>query len=123
MRLARRASLVVAFYVLILAASAWAGGWYLMLPPLTQDSNDKALPAPWRPVSEWELHQTFDTAAACEEGRDRLIRALGRMYSSGLSPQEVHPNPRQAFAARCIATDDPRLKDTVDPSGPKGGGR
>ncbi len=51
-----------------------AVGWYLLLPPMTNDPNDRMR---WgeihtdKPLSQWEHEGSFDTAERCDAERLR----------------------------------------------------
>jgi hypothetical protein len=75
-------------------------GWYLVLPPVAATEKkwkDYAVDAP---LSRWQIYKSFDSAAQCEQERDKLrtnnIRA-------------DNPVVQSSMFARCISTDDPRL--------------
>ena len=104
------------------AAALALVGWYLMVPPSmsemdwtcgdslsahayhklfgTADEKECAkfaeIEAPNAPISKWHEASPFETLSACEEGQKRLIDA------AKLSSPE--------HGAKCIASDDPRLK-------------
>ena len=73
-------------------------GWYLMTAPAFY-KPDFLTPPP--PLSRWFINQSFDTAEECEKIR---LRNLEKKFGdqSGL----------QALAWACVASDDPRLKQT-----------
>jgi hypothetical protein len=48
------------------------------------------------PLSEWHEASPFESLNACEEGQKRLLDAA--------------PPGSPDYGAKCIATDDPRLK-------------
>jgi len=66
--------------------------WYLMIPPLNEHSYR---PQPDLPLSEWWQHQSFDSAQECESACN----------------SDSLPDRMRANNAKCIATDDPRLKE------------
>ena len=77
---------------LLLTSSALAGkGWYLLYPLQPGTQQD---------LRSWEQYGAYDTAAECEQERAywwKNIKKDDRLYVS-------------ATLARCIASDDPRLK-------------
>jgi hypothetical protein len=90
------------------AAALAVVGWCLMVPPFTRHGvNIKA------PMFEWEQVASFETASECAE-----YAAGMEKYAAGRAKQSKDPRYRdmlryaaQAFSdARCVATDDPRLK-------------
>ncbi len=82
--------------------------WYLLEPPFTKLPNgtfDANLDAP---LGLWFQFASFDTAAQCE-----AVRA-GRV-AAGKQAATNHGDPVVAAIApyaECVATDDPRLKET-----------
>jgi hypothetical protein len=75
MRLARKASLLVALSLLISAATAHAEGWYLLAPPWRtaikpgEDEFDTQAP-----LTKWPQIGAYDTARACENYRLATIQ-------------------------------------------------
>jgi len=106
--------LAVAFLLIApasaLAACAWAGGWYLLTPPVEIDRGARRA---WfddgAPLSEWEHEGSYDSAKDCEAVTlKKRVKIRGQWVA--VASGERH--------SRCIAADVPRL--TVDPRGPKG---
>ena len=106
------------------AAALALVGWYLMLPPHGSSGGVTALGV-WTdaPMSKWEIDQSFDTADECEQERARIgLKALDLLKSApkgyaSLPLQYEGPRWNWAWAAErvashCIASDDPRLKET-----------
>jgi len=108
------------------AAALALVGWYLMVPPLfKQGINSNA------PLSDWDQKGAFDTADKCEEARSRLSdcgevlndarpgNAID-LCGAGFKPRSAYKDKSQAdivgqlafqyMEARCVSTDDPRLK-------------
>jgi hypothetical protein len=88
------------------AAALALVGWYLMVP---MPGNDPIPNAEVRSFAKWIHVHSFDSADTCEAGKIRLIR-------SGLKPFELGSYPEQEvkkvlLIGRCIASDDPRLKE------------
>jgi len=81
------------------AAALALVGWYLMIPPTNPRAvdgvNDDA------PVTQWKLFDSYDSAMECKTAAERLV-ASGNY--TGLVEEQFK-------RARCIATDDPRLKE------------
>lgn len=109
------------------AAALAVVGWYLMTPPAYKQGVN-----PSAPLYEWENRQAFDTADACEKGRDALV-LCGEVLNGAKQGSVIdacgflgQPRPLkdknqdaivgqialQNMEARCVATDDPRLKET-----------
>ena len=103
-RLARRASLLVAFYLLTSAATAYAEcawvTWAHTLPGFTSTEDIR---------EKWEPLGAIETRADCEAARARLER----FHRWEKETMRTPTTPRQFIC----------LPDTVDPRGPKGGGR
>ena len=81
------------------AAALALVGWYLMLPPPNPRAfggvDDDA------PIVQWKLFDSYDSAMECKMAAERMV-------ASGDSTGVVEAQLKQA---RCIATDDPRLKE------------
>ena len=74
-------------------------GWYLMVPPREEGSSKLSLGVP---ISNWVHLDSFDSASEC---RQTAYRAQ----------EQFKQDPERAvqYAAwMCIATDDPRLKES-----------
>jgi hypothetical protein len=92
-------------------------GWYLMLPPVNDD-NKVIVDAPlWK----WNQSAGFDSASECERilhaavntpmtpaEYQRVLTATRKAHRIPLSRSEMDI---RAAAARCVSTDDPRLKE------------
>jgi hypothetical protein len=82
-------------------------GWYLMVPPLVPQLSEGEPYLgflPLAPLSQWTILDSFDSAEECIDAhvkllRDRVIKNVN---------DEIRLE--QAYSARCIATDNPRLK-------------
>jgi hypothetical protein len=90
-------------------------GWYLMIPPLPQDSSLLADPTP--PLSVWYLEQSFDTAKECESARKTEIHEAELQMHALAHAHAIEANMGHAqfylqhTFSQCIATDDPRLNE------------
>jgi hypothetical protein len=86
------------------AAALALAGWYLMVPP---DLADLA------PISAWRHFGSYDSARKCDSARSQLgIDAVKDENASGCKTEQSE-HCFLDFAkenARCVATDDPRLK-------------
>jgi hypothetical protein len=113
------------------AAALALVGWYLMVPPRAQDGS----PNIRAPLPKWnQASNGFDTASECSMARNqealRVVRnldavkqeieALPNTENQPLSKVAPKTYDRYANAlnaadaltdSRCVATDDPRLKD------------
>jgi hypothetical protein len=77
-------------------------GWYLLIPAVDKTSRVRAD----LPLDYWVHLDSFDTAAECRE------QALQNQVR--IERQTGNPESRVAayVAWRCIASDDPRLKES-----------
>jgi hypothetical protein len=99
----------VVFTLALAGSPAWAGGWYLMLPPVAHDERGRPYFDEGAPLGEWQHMGAYDSAAQCEE-----VKLSQRVGVKGKWVNVPNANGYK----RCIATDDPRL--TVDPRRPRG---
>jgi hypothetical protein len=131
-------------FVLLLVTPAQApGGWYLMRPP--EDPKPSAGRSTV-PLRDWDTSQSFDSASECERSRalvlqlaDQDLRGRRQQLIETKKQREVlASDPRlldfiqglvrnaevgreQAAAARCVASDDPRLTSPAAGSGSQRG--
>ena len=93
------------------AAALALVGWYLMVPPtsskLTPDGGH--YPNPSAPISEWNLHSSYDSAKECEKAADEMRDKFSPLLRKGKSDFESGGEWMQSI--HCIASDDPRLKE------------
>jgi hypothetical protein len=85
------------------AGPAWAGGWYLMYPPIGGTTA---------PVYGWAIAKGYDTAARCEAERGQ-VEAMAQRDAPphGVTQVEWTAEFRDSIrVGRCIASDDPRLR-------------
>jgi len=76
--------------------------WYMMVPPVDRQTMkvlDKA------PLGQWEIYGRFDTTEDCEREINRSVRSFAGNQSSSNSPDLI-----ALGLARCIASNDPRVK-------------
>jgi len=85
------------------AAALALVGWYLMIPP-TEEPYEHA------PLSDWSIHENFDTAAGCDRGKEDLSRQASELTTHFEGVTERYKRGVSYSHAKCIATDDPRLK-------------
>jgi hypothetical protein len=107
-------------------------GWYLMLPPVkctlrpnVVEGNVVTIPEqcavePDSPLHEWDMAGSFDSADDCEASRESVaqttIKQLRRDLRATLAdkPQLMGPavtaTHEASQDARCIGTNDPRLR-------------
>jgi hypothetical protein len=78
-------------------------GWWAIFPPLV--GGRCQLNAP---VSQWDKNGPYDTADQCKSSMviDRLPSAIAKTANG--DAEKI----RRIKAERCVATDDPRLKET-----------
>jgi hypothetical protein len=91
-------------------------GWYLMVPPIHWSVSGPASIArhsttmnPSDPLSKWVIVASFDIASKCEHDKVSFWRR------SKADLDSVDPDKRAwaeaASEARCVASEDPRLKE------------
>jgi hypothetical protein len=86
------------------AAALALVGWYVMVPPLGKLHD---------PLSAWLMVKVFDSADECQSYRDKLVIVAGNKHLPVWHKTEG--NGVEYFdgtGAQCIATNDPRLKET-----------
>jgi hypothetical protein len=101
------------------AAALALVGWYLMLPPFIrvgpdprEPGRDIVAPDSAAPLSKWFWSGSFDSVEACERSQEKEITETQRRNSLKTSFHARIDRDEMAFReARCIATDDPRLKE------------
>ena len=74
-------------------------GWYLMIGPPTDKAGVRNTSAP---LSQWELFEGYDTAEEC---RNNKVAMFTKAREKG-----DKANERLMLDAKCVASDDPRLK-------------
>jgi len=102
------------------AAALALVGWYLMVPPFA-GTGKGSYPDDRAPLSKWSMGGSFDSAEACQQKIDDYIYhpCLLDMPAGSVCPQNAIPHDddferaeHESFIeARCIGTDDPRLKE------------
>jgi len=99
-------AIILVLAVLLFSLPVYAGqGWYLMIPP----AAGKGAVDFEAPLRRWPQAAAFDTAKACEDSlRDLYTTAKANFQSVG-SDENKRGIDSLTFA-RCIASDDPRLK-------------
>ena len=126
--------LALAAAIFAAGPAAAGGGWYLMLPPQT-DYNKNALYFESikvlvnTPVSKWYQEGAYDSSNACENSKTKYIRRALSDYGKSfdefrrlddlnvkgtdakrIAVEHDHANHERYMAARCIASDDARLR-------------
>jgi len=93
------------------AAALALVGWYLMSPPVNGDSPATAFLKRLAPLSEWDIVDSYDTAAECRKARKQYAEDIPNTLSSAKATDNgMRITIDKAQGAKCIATDDPRLK-------------
>ena len=74
-------------------------GWYLIVPPFNKSGVLASTP-----ISRWTHHEgSYDTARECGQGKQAMLDDLDKHPA-------FHDYSEAVIFARCIASDDPRLK-------------
>jgi hypothetical protein len=92
------------------AAALVSVGCYLMMPP---GDVIRSCPDGSAPISEWEISDSFDTAAQCtiaknKQWNEMFHLQLKRGFTKGRCGG-WDALPLKVMNSQCIATDDPRL--------------
>lgn len=137
----RWASLIIVLlcFRLAIAASGSAaeGGWYLLLPPLSDYDDTKGFLRGYQilegePLSKWRHHSSWDDAQSCEAVKNSQTQMAHDVYGKAsdgyqrmLGAAKVDPQALkmqrwiterenaqvdQWLASRCIQSSDPRLR-------------
>ena len=100
------------------AAALALVGWYLMVPPIYDTPDGDVMIGLGKPLHDWVISRTYDSAQECNAF---FLRPRGGLQdkdnvflfpTAGLNSTDG-PLVAQLLGghARCIATDDPRLKE------------
>jgi hypothetical protein len=82
-------------------SAAAAGGWYLLVPPVLKDEADGSLVVGLNaPLHAWTQYGAYDSAAECERVAER-VHGMPGVVLSGVALWAW---------ARCVASEDPRLR-------------
>jgi hypothetical protein len=98
------------------AAALALVGWYLMMPPIVRPSGREGTADTNTPLSKWVkvIRGTFDSEDACGVALRRFQFGVQSNYQSA-APEALTESEfqsiQQASSAKCIASDDPRLKE------------
>jgi len=112
------------------AAALAIVGWYLMVPPTTSSENwERVTPRP--PLGQWTTRDAYDSADACRKAQkdlstksaDETSEDYRRWLAGRTSSNQLLDEWSSQYSllsairlanqeAQCIATDDPRLKET-----------
>jgi hypothetical protein len=93
------------------AAALALVGWYLITPPVTGNSDADMGVKIGAPFSEWDIVDSYDTAAQSRDGLSGNVKSFEHeQWSATVAERDRKAIITAAQSARCIATDDPRLK-------------
>jgi hypothetical protein len=89
-------------------------GWYLLIPPIIDEGKKAKIDASV-PLSQWgRVDRVYETESACAEARARLS-AIAESHKNWIGPSGSADAADHRYvlltSERCIATDDPRLKE------------
>ena len=100
-------------------------GWYLIVPPASDWKRFQAVeevsgyfahlgPFYPAPFEKWKKLGEFYSQANCESARQSILRRDGTITEQPMLPNGSMPsaNQYQASHATCIASEDPRLKES-----------
>lgn len=134
LRLAFGMAMIIGWLGLAVTGAGAGGGWYLLQPQVIpslgmlhfDDRIAASLNRPPSPITiasdkplrEWDMLEAYDSAAACEEAKRQVIRNTAEVTQKFLEGSTFSARSREWWqvllvakvAAKCIATDDPRLK-------------
>ncbi len=84
-----------------------------MVPPPQQDNWWSRFWSPSRGISAWKIVKSFDSAQQCEEARANLLTPGSESVKKFLKKYGMDDTNGRTpdSSARCIASDDPRLKE------------
>ena len=85
-------------------------GWYLMVPPTRGHPAEILFHAP---ISKWEVGEEDDSKAECEESRSESIKDEQHITDVCMVGSCDVMVVEYAHG-RCMASDDPRLKNNAD---------
>jgi len=90
------------------AAALALVGWYLMVPPSADVAADLATGL--EPLRFWFQVGSFDSANACEQGRQVMTdRFMADLQKDPSNAEDVHSFDA-FYYSECVASDDPRLE-------------
>jgi hypothetical protein len=93
--------------IFLFVLPAWAGqGWYLLVPPPVKGSKGQYLEID-APIRLWNQRSAHDTARECQ---DQLMSWDEWAEKNMKDKDKLERTRNQVAFARCIASDDPRLK-------------
>ena len=111
---------VLSFVVAIgITVPAHAGiGWYLLTPPFENDGPRAFQLQSESPLGRWDHVRAFDSAAVCETERanesaiavETLRKVMKEANTNEKATRVVILMLNAKMSAKCIASDDPRLR-------------
>jgi hypothetical protein len=87
------------------AAALALVGWYLMVPPFSAKNVFYD-----RPLSDWQPVEDYRTKTECEEGKRDVVQQMTALFAE-VWKMPPTPKMKSLQAGKCIASDDPRLKE------------
>jgi hypothetical protein len=91
------------------AAALALVGWYLMVPP-RDARRDRVVPDSGAPLSNWFWAGSFDSVDACQRNQEKEIAKVQKLELAQFAARRSRSVKMDFWEARCIASDDPRLK-------------
>ena len=99
------------------AATLALVGWYLMAPPLIKVGpdprdarRDRVVPDSDAPLLKWNWAGSFDSIDACQRKQEKEIVKAQKLELAQPAAKRDRSVEMDFWKARCIASDDPRLK-------------
>jgi hypothetical protein len=100
----RTLKLLISQHLLVLTVA----GWLLMTPRVTLEPKGDYQAAMDTPFSEWSRQGPYDTILSCNQAKEVVSRiAESKVRQNDPNSVAIELG---AYAAECIAQDDPRLK-------------
>ena len=84
--------------------------WYLLAPPLTSSDKELERIAISAPLSYWVPYKEFDSMTACHT-MELHFKMLAAQHLAKNDSEEARASAFRARNVRCVASDDPRLKE------------
>jgi len=102
------------------AAALALVGWYMLIPPVfsPMGNHPRAFNDLNASLNRWDIQGSFESNASCEKEKERIRNeAPLRIKFAREHPDQDQNGNIVAVAeawrrAECVATDDPRLKET-----------
>jgi hypothetical protein len=110
MKFRQAAALTLAAFCMIGCPRRTSVGWYLMTPPPERVSGHGWGADTFAPFSKWNLRASYGTAEQCSQARNFVMQKGITMTETPDRESKENIIGQQYAEAKCIATDDPRLK-------------